>query len=181
MKIIALSGKMGTGKTTLANLICSLVPCSQRVSFADTLREEVAEHFGFDLEFVRSTAFKFHSFRIGARTLTGRELLQWWGTEIRRKANPDYWIEKMALMLDSCDAPLIVVDDVRFFGEAFFIQEDGSSLYRLDPFPGWNPGPNSGHDSETALDNYPSFTARFSPEYGQLKSIASMIMGWEVS
>lgn len=178
MNVIGLSGKMGTGKTTLANLICSLVPGAVRMSFADALRGEVAEHFGFRLELVREPFFKDLDLQIGLRWMTGRELLQWWGTEVRRKADACYWSDKMRGYLfeqEEEGCPLVVIDDVRFLDEAALITASGGKLYRLVPYNGWNPGPNAEHASETALDDYPDFACRLAPAFGNLAPSAAMI------
>jgi hypothetical protein len=175
MKIIGISGKMGTGKTTLANIIVGKIPGAIRMSFADPVREEVAELLGLVPDDVRDQRFKERTFKLGKRSMTGREILQWWGTEIRRKADCDYWVSIMARRLSSLHdsyIPIVVIDDVRFRSEAQIIPR----LIRLDPYPGWAPGPNANHPSETDLDNWGSFQAAFSPVYGTLADVADRIL-----
>lgn len=174
MKVLGISGKIGTGKTTLAELILGKVPQARKMAFADALRDEVAWLLGVSPQLVRMDIFKTMSFRIGSRVLSGREVLQWWGTEVRRAADPDYWVDQTTLALlkageEGC--PLVVVDDVRFLGEALAVDV----LVRLDPYPGWKPGPNAAHISETSLDLFP-FTHRYSPRYGELEPLADELV-----
>jgi hypothetical protein len=176
MKIIALSGKRGVGKSTLANLICQRVPGAVRMSFAGPLYEEVAALLGIPVESTRAPFFKGSFFRIGNRGLAGREVLQWWGTDIRRAADPDYLVKRMAAALGRCAAPLVVIDDVRFRDEADFVEEQGGRLYRLDPFPGWRPDACANHPSETGLDLYNGFAARFAPDFGGLPGLADQVV-----
>lgn len=93
MNVIGLSGKIGCGKTTLADQLQTLFPWALRVSFADLVKEEVSETFGIPLAWCRSTLGKATLVQvdaaweasIGRRVLTVRELLQWWGTDCRRR------------------------------------------------------------------------------------------------
>lgn len=174
MKIIGLSGRMRVGKTTLADLIANQVPGAIRVSYADALRLEVAELLGVSPKLVRENIFKGMTFRIGAKEMAGREVLQWWGTEIRRAADPAYWVNKMSETLDEIESvgtPLVCIDDVRFLDEAHLIESRGGLLVRLEPHPNWTPGEHASHASETALDGY-AFPRRYAPEFGQLGELA---------
>lgn len=176
MKIIGLSGKIGTGKTTLANIVLAQVANAERVSFAAGVRDELHEHLGVPRDFLDTPEFKSTVYRTGERFRTGRELLQWWGTGVRRAADPDYWVRKLVNYIDiRCEAGLVIVDDVRMTNEAKAITDMGGLLVRLDPFDGWQPGPNAEHITETALDGYP-FTARFAPAFGELDALAEWLV-----
>lgn len=188
MKLVGLSGKIGCGKTTVAQtLIGFFSHCkAARVAFGDLLKREVAETFGIDPRLCYDSVSKeVCEVDIGPafpgapkRRMTIRELLQWYGTEYRRAITPGYWVEAMEtelIRLTNLGYEILVVDDVRFLDEAQLILRNGGLLYRLRPFHGWKPGPFAGHISETALDNFDGFTAWLNPQFGDLESAAHRI------
>lgn len=150
--IIGLSGKMGTGKTTLANMLCEAIPGAVRMSFADAVREEVAKHFGFPIDYVCSQGFKQHHHQVGGIVMSGRELLQWWGTGVRRKADPHYWTDEMVNRIAVSMESVIIIDDVRFEDELAVVRGHRGHHFRLMPHEQWQAGPNANHASETDLD-----------------------------
>jgi hypothetical protein len=193
MIVIGLSAKMGCGKTTLAQmLIDKWEKGFFRVAFGDLLKQECSEYFGFPLEWCYSQEGKLREIdNIDCtkpfpllqldRGPSVRELLQWYGTDYRRKHYPGYWIKAMREKLDNLKAnhpeALVVIDDVRFPDEAELVLEYGS-LFRIEPFGGWQPGPHAGHASETALDDYHRFSGIFRPAHGleALELVAEVIM-----
>ena len=188
MRVIGLSAKLGCGKTTVANMILESTPGAARLAFADNLKIEAANTYKFPLELCYSEVGKQTLVflgqegmeNLGAHTMSIRAVLQKHGTEFRRAQDPLYWDNKMreALRLHEHNGtPLVVVDDVRFESECALIREFDGALYRLQPYPGWKPGKNADHISETALDDYDRFDMVFYPEKGmeQLKAVAQYI------
>ena len=84
-----------------------------------------------------------------------RELLQEWGTDLRRTEDPDYWIKRWSevaghLLINDRPAT-IVTTDVRFPNEAQAIKDCGGLVVRIH-----RPGQVAGsHISEHALDAWP--------------------------
>lgn len=184
-RVIGLSGKIGCGKTTVAQMLVESLPGAVRMSFGDPVKRESAVIYGFpvelayledgkSLEFVLSAAGKA---LLGKDTATVREVLQYHGTQLRRAQDQHYWTNAMRQQIDAADAQYVVVDDVRFPDEADLIRAyPGGSLYRLDAYPGWKPGSYAGHESETALDDYPNFTKRYQPDKGDLSAVYKDLM-----
>jgi hypothetical protein len=69
--------------------------------------------------------------------------MQNYGTEVRRRDNPDYWTKQWCANLPE---GLIVVDDVRFLNEAEAVKKMGGIIVRLTR-PDIKNGGN--HQSET--------------------------------
>ncbi len=85
--------------------------------------------------------------------VTIRRLLQWWGTEYRRRQDPDYWVKAWESAYRQLQSTIrhILVDDVRFPNEAQVIRRNGGVLVRVER-AGFN-GAND-HSSENSLDDF---------------------------
>lgn len=181
MILVGLSGKIGTGKTVAANRLVGLG--YRRRAYGDALKEEVAAACGIPLEqcytaegkaLVLEVPFALREFLPSPATL--REVLQCWGTEHRRKQDPDYWVQALRSWLGRQEpGGRVVVDDVRFPNEAELIHEFEGLLVRLEPFEGWLAGLHGAHVSETALDDYLRWHRVIRPRYGQIDRVAEQI------
>lgn len=161
MKILGISGKKRAGKDTLLSFLgeYSAVPGYLpiiRKSFADPLRQEVAD-FLVAMKITKSSEEGI-SLLLGEDTKEEfRPLMQWWGTNYRRKYfGEDYWVRAFEASLSSLKTKpvLVVVPDVRFPDEAKFIESIGGSVIRVERIGLENADQ---HPSETSLDNYPNF------------------------
>jgi hypothetical protein len=167
MRIIGISGKIGVGKTTVAQHIALSREGWQITSFADRLKQEAAKQYHFDLRLAYSDNGKETLIKLpdGSRK-TVRELLQWYGTEVVRARDRDYWVRAMeqhlAIARHKIDG--LVIDDVRFPNEAALIKRWRGLLVRIEPYPEYSLA--SDHASETALDGYKGFNLTLRPEYG---------------
>ena len=188
MNLVSLSGKIGVGKTAVSNILLELIPGSVRIAFGDPLKRECCKTYGFPLELCYSESGKKTTVflgeigikLLGADCLTVREVLQKHGA-MRREQDTDYWVKQMREALKRasiCRVPCVINDDCRMENEVDLIREFGGALYRLQPYPGWKPGKNAEHISETALDEYDGFDMVFCPEKGmeRLQAVAQWIV-----
>jgi hypothetical protein len=60
-----------------------------------------------------------------------RTLLQWWGTEYRRKNDPFYWVKKLKHTLDKDKPRVAIITDVRFKTEYFFVKINGGFTVKI--------------------------------------------------
>ena len=178
--IIGLAGPIGCGKTTLAELLRDSESCGYGVvmSFANGVREEVNAVFGIPTHLMATQEGKATPWVLD---LTVRDIMQLWGTNVRRSQDPDYWVKRAMQQVDTLTAAspsacpdFVVFDDVRFPSEANAIRDRGGIVVRLDPYPGWTPTEADKHISEHAMDDY-AYDLRFAPDYGDLHSVCDSI------
>lgn len=60
-----------------------------------------------------------------------RSLLQWWGTEYRRKQDPFYWVRMMKAQLEIDKPQFAIITDVRFDNELYFIKSLGGHTVKV--------------------------------------------------
>ena len=118
---IAISGKMGSGKTTLANELIQQFTegyngKSTMVSLGAPVKEVACNYFLMPTD------------------VKDRSLLQQIGQQFRN-IKPDVWVDLMMrdvhCMSDTTDVELFICDDVRFQNELNAMQEDGWLNIRL--------------------------------------------------
>lgn len=146
MIIIGISGKKHSGKTTLARFGTELIKApTATIAFADSLKEEVAKACGVTVDYLEVNKTLF------------RPILQWWGSEWRRKQNPNYWIEKVGekILALPDNIMCVFIPDVRFINEANWVTGLGGYIVRVER-TGFNKKKDE-HLSETELDTYKPF------------------------
>jgi len=99
-----------------------------------------------------------------------REILQFYGTDICRTLDADYWLrqaEKFEKELPN-QPDLIIFADMRFDNELAFVKKQGWCI-RLEAYEGYVP--NNEHRSEKDLDNS-DFDLVLRPAFGELEKTA---------
>ena len=79
--------------------------------------------------------------------MSGREFLQFFGTEIGRKMYPQIWVNKTINNILREQSNIAIITDVRFPDEVRAIQEAGGTVLRLTRCPD-----GDSHESENALN-----------------------------
>ena len=197
--LLATSGKLASGKDTIAEAVMKefQVESQHHLSFAAPLKDEAQEVLGFlrssstpeeavqkivdfdvpldkawhivDIAYEPANAYPDVNTR--DRTPWVRLLLQYWGVEVRREKNPDYWRNKaiLAAAENIASEKHIMVTDARFPGEVEALQEIGFTVVRLEISPETQArrlGNRDGlavdpkalvHETETALDNFTGY------------------------
>ena len=152
-KGIAISGKIASGKTTLANLLHTMygIPL---VHFAQALKDDVAEALYYGgLAADKDDIIKLYKGDI-------RGLLQDWGSLFRKVNGEDWWVE----CLFNGTKPPFIVDDMRYQNEFAACQARGILTVRLQVTLGLQltrvahlypdmKREQLNHKSETDLDN----------------------------
>ena len=135
--IIGVCGLIGSGKDTIADYLVGFHGY-RRDSFAGTLKDAVAAVFGWDRELLegrtpearawREQVDAWWAIRLNMPNLTPRWVLQYWGTEVCRKAfHDDIWIAALEARL-SRRSDNTVISDVRFPNEIQSIRNAGGTI-----------------------------------------------------
>ena len=165
MKVILISGKAEAGKTTTANIIKTLLEKHGK--------KVACIPYG---QYVKDTAKMIWNWD-GKKDKKGRELLQWWGTDVVRAQDPNFWVDSVIRLAKVIDkyVDYLIVDDCRFLNEIeawravkyVALDEATDALTNRQRFPDIitirveRPGHENvltpeqrRHPSETQLDNY---------------------------
>ena len=138
--IIGVCGFIGSGKDTVADYLTNFHGF-RRESFANSLKDAVAQVFGWDRTMLegrtkqarewREQVDPWWAERLNMPNLTPRWVLQYWGTEVCRKAfHDDIWIASLENKLrNSTDD--IVISDCRFPNEIKSIKDAGGIVVRV--------------------------------------------------
>lgn len=137
--IIGVCGLIGAGKDTIADYLVNIHEF-RRDSFASTLKDAVASVFGWDRIMLegrtkssrewREQPDAWWSQRLG-QEITPRWVLQYWGTEVCRKAfHDDIWIASLENKLRTTSDD-VVISDCRFPNEISAIRKQGGHVIRV--------------------------------------------------
>jgi len=148
MTIIGVCGFIGSGKDTIADYLVGFHGF-RRDSFAGTLKDAVAAVFGWDRELLegrtpearawREQVDPWWAARLSMPALTPRWVLQYWGTEVCRRAFHDnIWIAALEARL-SRRSDNTVISDVRFPNEIKSIKNAGGKIVwvKRGELPAW--------------------------------------------
>jgi hypothetical protein len=155
-RLIGISGKIGSGKTSLARDLQSRQPSLEKHSFADKLRDVLCCVSGIAPSETRSAEQKNAVPDHWGKSVG--TLLQDIGESMRQGVHADTWV--LALFSRWSSDQRWVIDDLRHVNEAEGIRARGGLLIRLNGDPSGERARstrNLEHPSETALDNYPHF------------------------
>jgi hypothetical protein len=147
--IVGFVGFIGSGKDTAADYLVNFHGF-RRDSFANTLKDAVANVFGWDRTLLEGRTAEARAWReevdpwwaerLDMPNLTPRWILQYWGTEVCRQGfHDDIWIasveNKMRKTTDN-----IVISDVRFPNEIRAIHNAGGIVIWVQrgELPSWH-------------------------------------------
>ena len=147
MRIILISGKAEAGKSLTAHIL-------KEKFEADGLRCCIVPYG----DYVKSTARLLWDWN-GSKDEYGRQILQYWGTEMVRAKHPTFWVDTVKRLADIVepDFDYFIIDDCRFPDEI----EEWNNWVKLTvrvERPGHENALSPSqrvHTSETALDDYP--------------------------
>lgn len=138
--IIGVCGFIGSGKDTVADYLTNFHEF-RRESFANSLKDAVAAVFGWDRTMLEGRTKEAREWRervdpwwaekLNLPELTPRWVLQFWGTEVCRRAfHDDIWIASLENKLRTSKDD-VVISDCRFPNEIKSIKDAGGIVIRV--------------------------------------------------
>jgi hypothetical protein len=177
--IIALSGKIGSGKTTFGSFLMNeLEKRGYHVkfkNFADKLKQICKDLTGYG-----GYTQEEKNIYLEEWGMTVGQCLQKIGTEaMRENFHMQVWV--ISALSNLSKSTVYIIGDCRFENEAVAVKQKGGIVIRLDGDPGKvreRSQRDINHISETALDNYEGFDERFINEgpISDLKEFVNLII-----
>lgn len=174
IKLLAISGKLGTGKTTLETLIAKHYATKQ-IAFADGLKESYMAIFPGGAS---PYSLEGKAAIIPELGISVGKFLQDFG-EAGRQYNPSLWLYSVGRKVASSTS-LHIVTDCRFPNEVAYVQKLGGLCIRItrdNVDPAALAGRDHQHISETALDNFDRFDLVLRNN-GTLAELEAAIVTW---
>lgn len=132
--LIGICGGIGHGKDTMADYLVDQYGYT-KLSMAYPLKSMVCELFNVPNRYVFGTQEQKSEAIPGLEEWTGRSLLEYFGSDVCRKINPDVWVEAMRreiVIQRSLNSGMnIVIPDIRFQNESDMIHDMGGTLVRV--------------------------------------------------
>lgn len=147
MKVIAISGHAQNGKDTTAAILSK--------KLEDNGDKVLIAHYADLLKYICRTYFWWN----GEKDESGRQLLQYVGTDVIRKQMPDYWVDFIISILKLFDGEwdYVLIPDSRFPNEIEKLRDAGFDVQHLrvvrPHFISPLTAEQQQHPSETALNN----------------------------
>jgi len=156
--IIGISGKMRSGKSTVAEMIQLMANGNYKIcSFADKIKAMVSIATGVDYDEIDDKKNDYLPVEFQYKEIkTYRHLLQKFGTDaVRNNLGENFWINCLFIDLDYTD---VIVPDVRFLNEAEAIKKrDGLLIKVVNEHADTLTLTENKHISETEMDKYEDF------------------------
>ena len=170
MKVIAVSGHARHGKDTVAKIL--------QEQLEEDGNKVLITHYADLLKYICTTFFGWG----GEKDERGRTLLQYVGTDVVRKKEPNFWVDFVADILCYFNNywDFVIIPDTRFPNEFNRLKERGLDAVHLrvirPDFVSPLTAEQQAHPSETALDNT-------EPDYriinsGSLEALKAKITEW---
>ena len=146
--VILLSGKSGSGKDFVANIM--------KEKLEQKGNKVLVTHYADLLKYILKTFFNWD----GQKDEHGRHLLQYVGTDVIRRQNPNYWVDfvKDIIIMFSNNWDYILIPDARFPNEItrMFCSNFRTISIRITRlnYISKLTDEQQQHESETALDSY---------------------------
>lgn len=190
--LFAMSGKMGSGKDTIGDGISESFDevKFKKLSYSEPIRNEIndlvsdyniglsidelSRLYDADKEEISNLINTIGKDSIYSRTSNSRKAVQYWGTDVRRKQDVNFWVKKLAMLIieEVNKGKSVYISDVRFPNEADTIYDLYGKVIRLNVpeeirvdrifyRDGLKPTKSQlNHKTEIGLDNY-SFKISF--------------------
>jgi hypothetical protein len=193
MIVIGLGHKARQGKNYVANYMVEANPSIKLYAFADELKLYCREnHDTLLAQWQLAQQTKKMPAQKDDPIYGYTPILQWYGTEIARKADPNVWVKKLASRIETEKPDMAIITDVRFPNEADFVKSYEKGFLvdvirrKADGSQYLDPSRLSTHPSEVALDDYEGWDFIITERDGNLQGlraksigVLNIVLNWE--
>ena len=123
--LIGISGKAGAGKDTLGKFLCEQYRCLHYY-FAKPLKEGAKVMFNLSDEQIENKEQTIEPWG-----MSPRKIYQRLGTEVGRGIDVNVWVKNAEMFVRSVAGFTVVITDVRFDNEAFWIHNRGGVVINI--------------------------------------------------
>ena len=155
---LVISGKARSGKDTVATLLVDIFKENgiefKTIAYADKLKAFLGEFFSLSFEQLYGLEKEFPDYRYpkdDGTFWTSRELMQFIGTDVFRKIDPDFWVKIVRKQIKEFPSNYFITDG-RFDNEIEWVIESDGLYIDVQRF-NRDKIINSKHESEKALNN----------------------------
>ena len=182
MILIGLGYKARQGKNYVANYMKEYNPQVKLYAFADELKLYCKEHHNeLEPQWQLAHQTKAHPAWKADAIYGCTPILQWYGTDVARKENPNVWVQALAKRLYAEKPDIAVITDVRFLNEAQFVKDNFGFMVEVrrykDGIQFIDAGRDPKHVSETALDGYEGWDYVIECQDGNLTDLRKKSIG----
>ena len=173
IKLIALTGAAGSGKSTVAKHLSNKRIPFVRTKFSGTLKKMLMQIPNVTIDMIEGELKEEPQELFGGKT--PREVMQTLGTEWGRDSvYSKIWLDSWERSI--CDLTYVVVEDLRYLNEAELVKNRGGEIWRIKR-PDYQ---CNGHISETEMEGIdPDLTIRNSGSVEELHAmIDSILVPW---
>tara|TARA_R100000306_G_scaffold62078_1_gene66923 strand:- start:1138 stop:1713 length:576 start_codon:yes stop_codon:yes gene_type:complete len=173
IKLIALTGAAGSGKSTVAKHLSNQQIPFARTKFSGTLKKMLMQIPNVTIDMTEGELKEEPQELFGGKT--PREVMQTLGTEWGRDSvYSKIWLDSWERSI--CDLTYIVVEDLRYLNEAELVKRRGGQIWRIKR-PDYK---CNGHISETEMEGIdPDLTIRNNGSVEELHAmIDSILIPW---
>jgi hypothetical protein len=123
-RVVVISGAAEHGKTAVANILKDILEADNKkcliISFANYLKYICKTYYGWD----------------GKKDENGRHILQYVGTDVVRKKNPNFWVKTVIdfIKVFEDDYDYFIIDDCRFKNEVNCFKDNGIQSLSIKVF-----------------------------------------------
>ena len=173
IKLIALTGAAGSGKSTVAKHLSNKRIPFVRTKFSGTLKKMLMQIPNVTIDMIEGELKEEPQELFGGKT--PREVMQTLGTEWGRDSvYSKIWLDSWERSI--CDLTYVVVEDLRYLNEAELVKNRGGEIWRIKR-PDYQ---CNGHISETEMKGIdPDLTIRNNGSVEELHAmIDSILVPW---
>ena len=185
--VIGVTGKARSGKDSFAGMLAEelFIRTGRRyilMAYATELKKRVQKDFDLSYDQLWGDDKEEEDSRYPKKSggyWTGREIMQFVGTDCFRAIDDNYWVKELFKVIDDNEFKTVIITDIRFQSEAQPVKDrNGFMIKVVSDREITNTVHNKVHASETAMDEYDGidFTVDNNGSLDDLRKVATQVV-----